>query len=167
MNIGVHVSFLISIFICFVYILSNRIAGSYVESEVKVKVTQLCPTLCDPMDYTVHGILQARILEWVAFPFSIEKAFPTQGLDSGLPHCRQILAFPGGSDGKQFACNTGDQGSVPGSGRSPGEGNGNLLQYSGLENSMDRGAWQAIVHEVTKLDTTEWLTHTHTHTHTQ
>ena len=38
--------------------------------EVKVKVTQLCPTLCDPMDYTVHGIVQARILEWVAFPFS-------------------------------------------------------------------------------------------------
>ena len=37
---------------------------------VKVKVSQLCPTLCDPMDYTVHGILQARILEWVAFPFS-------------------------------------------------------------------------------------------------
>ena len=37
---------------------------------VKVKVAQLCPTLCDPMDYTVHGILQARILEWVAFPFS-------------------------------------------------------------------------------------------------
>ena len=39
-------------------------------SEVKVKVTQLCPTLCDPMDYTVQGILQARILEWVAIPFS-------------------------------------------------------------------------------------------------
>ena len=38
--------------------------------KVKVKVTQLCPTLCNPMDYTVHGILQARILEWVAFPFS-------------------------------------------------------------------------------------------------
>ena len=37
---------------------------------MKVKVTQLCPTLCDPMDYTGHGILQARILEWVAFPFS-------------------------------------------------------------------------------------------------
>ena len=37
---------------------------------VKVKVAQLCLTLCDPMDYTVHGILQARILEWVAFPFS-------------------------------------------------------------------------------------------------
>ena len=38
--------------------------------KMKVKVAQLCPTLCDPMDYTVHGILQARILEWVAFPFS-------------------------------------------------------------------------------------------------
>ena len=41
-----------------------------VADKVKVKVTQLCLTLCDPMDYTVHGILQARILEWVAFPFS-------------------------------------------------------------------------------------------------
>ena len=40
------------------------------ESEVKVKITQSCPALCDPMDYTVHGLLQARILEWVAFPFS-------------------------------------------------------------------------------------------------
>ena len=41
-----------------------------VSMKVKVKVVQLCPTLCDPMDYTVHGILQARTLEWVAFPFS-------------------------------------------------------------------------------------------------
>ena len=43
---------------------------TYMQSEVKMKVTQSCPTLCDPMDYTVHGILQARILEWVAVPFS-------------------------------------------------------------------------------------------------
>ena len=48
--------------------------------------------------------------------------------------------FPGGSDGKASACNEGDPGSIPGSGRSPGEGNGNPLQYSCLENSMDRGA---------------------------
>ena len=41
-----------------------------VEFDQRNKVAQLCPTLCDPMDYTVHGILQARILEWVAFPFS-------------------------------------------------------------------------------------------------
>ena len=44
--------------------------------KVKVKVSQLCPTLCDPMDYTVHGILQARILEWVAFPFSSGSSQP-------------------------------------------------------------------------------------------
>ena len=49
--------------------------------------------------------------------------------------------FPGGSDGKASACNLGDLGSIPGLERSPGEGNGNLLQYSCLENPMDRGAW--------------------------
>ena len=48
------------------------------ESEVKVKVTQSCLTLCDPMDYRVHGILQARILEWVVFPFSTESSHPRQ-----------------------------------------------------------------------------------------
>ena len=53
---------------------------------------------------------------------------------------QQPKGFPGGSDGKASACNAGDLGSIPGSGRSPGEGNGNPLQYSCLENSMDRGA---------------------------
>ena len=52
--------------------------------------------------------------------------------------------------GKEFACNAGDLGLIPGLGRSPGEGNGYPLQYSGLENSMDRGAWQATVHGVAK-----------------
>ena len=51
-----------------------------------------------------------------------------------------VLGFPGSSDDKESACNAGDPGSIPGSGRSPGEGNGNPLQYSCLENSMDRGA---------------------------
>ena len=55
-----------------------------------------------------------------------------------------------GSDGKESACNVGDLGSIPGSRRSPGEGNGYPLQYSGLENSMDRGARQATVHGVAK-----------------
>ena len=62
--------------------------------------------------------------------------------------------FSGGSDGKKkkkkFVCNAGDLGSIPGSGRSPRERNGNPLQYSCLENLMDIGAWWAIVHGVTK-----------------
>ena len=57
------------------------------------------------------------------------------------------------SDGKESVCNAGDLGSIPGSGRSPGEGNGNSLQYSCLENPMDRGAWQATVHVVAKSQT--------------
>ena len=55
-----------------------------------------------------------------------------------------------GSDGKESVCNAGDVGSVPGSGRTPGEGNGNPLQYSCLEKPMDRGTWWATVHGVTK-----------------
>ena len=58
--------------------------------------------------------------------------------------------FPGGLDGKESACNAEDLGSIPGLGRSLGEGNGNPLQYSCLENSMDKGAWWATVHGVTK-----------------
>ena len=64
-----------------------------------------------------------------------------------------IMDFPGGSEGKQSACNAGDTGSIPDWGRSPGEGNGNPFQYSCLENSMNRGAWWATVHGVTKSQT--------------
>ena len=52
------------------------------------------------------------------------------------------MGFSGGSDGKEFACDAEDLGSIPGSGKSPGEGNGYPLQYSCLEDSMDRGAWR-------------------------
>ena len=65
----------------------------------------------------------------------------------------QLKGFPGGSVGKESACKAGDQGSIPGSGRSPEEGNGNPLEYSCLENSIDRGAWWATVHGVTKSQT--------------
>ena len=63
--------------------------------------------------------------------------------------------FPGGSDGKASAYNVGDLGSILGLGRSPGEGNGNPLQYSCLENPMDGGAWKATVHGVTESYMTE------------
>ena len=73
-----------------------------------------------------------------------------------------LYVLPGGSDGKESACNVGDLGSIPGLGRSPGEGNGNPLQYSCLENSVDRGAWSLVGYNpwVAKLNTTERLTHT-------
>ena len=61
-----------------------------------------------------------------------------------------IQDFPGGSDGKASAYSAGDPGSIPGSGRCPGEGNGNPLQYSCMENPMDRVAWWATVHGVSK-----------------
>ena len=60
------------------------------------------------------------------------------------------MGFPGGSDGKESACNTGDLGSIPELGRSPGGGHGHPLQYSFLGNPKDRGAWQAAVHRVAK-----------------
>ena len=63
------------------------------------------------------------------------------------------MGFPGGSDGKESACNAGDLGSVPGSGISPEEGNGYPLQYSCLENSVERGACQATVHGIAKSQT--------------
>ena len=63
------------------------------------------------------------------------------------------LGFLDSSNGKESACSAGDLGSIPGSGKSPGETHGNPLQYSCLENSMDRGAWQATVSGVTKNQT--------------
>ena len=69
-------------------------------------------------------------------------------------HCSVVTwDFPVGSVGKEAACDVGDLGLIPHWGRSSGEGNGNPLQYSCLENSMDRGAWWAAVHGVTKSRT--------------
>ena len=67
--------------------------------------------------------------------------------------------FPGGSDGQESACIAGDLGLISGSGRFPGEGNSNPLQYSCLDNSKDRGAWQATVHDMAESDMTGQLTH--------
>ena len=63
------------------------------------------------------------------------------------------MGFPGSSAGKESACPAGDLGSIPGLRRSPGEGHGNPLQYSYLENPMDRGAWRATAHGVSESQT--------------
>ena len=106
---------------------------------VKVKVTQSCLTLCNPMDYKVHGILQARILEWVAIPFSRGSSQPRDRTQvsriAGI--FSLFLGFPGGSAGKESTCSEGDLGLIPGLGRSPEEGKGYPFQYPGLENAMD------------------------------
>ena len=72
------------------------------------------------------------------------------------------MSFPGGSDSKEFACSAGELGSIPGLGRSPGEGNSSPFQYSCLRNPMDRGNWQATIYGVRKSQTQ--LSNTHTHT---
>ena len=166
------------------------------------KSLQSCPTLCDPMDCSptsssFHRLLQARILEWVAIPFSRGSSWPRIELVSltspvlaggfftngGFPDssvgkesaCNAgdhdswvgkipwrrgrlptpvFLGFPCGLAGKESACNVGDLGSIPGLGRSPGEGKGYPLQYSGLENSVD-----CIAHGVAKSRT--WLSDFH------
>ena len=74
--------------------------------------------------------------------------------------------FPGGSDGKESACNAGDLGSISGSGRSPlEEGNGCPVKYSCLESHMDRETWWAAIHGIAESEMTEQLTHTHINTH--
>ena len=90
-----------------------------------------------------------------------------------LPVCRSVTqlyltlrpneCFPDGSDDKASACGAGGLGSIPGSGRSPGEGNGNPLQYPCLENPMERRAWRAAAHVLAK-SWAQLSTHTHTHT---
>ena len=71
-------------------------------------------------------------------------------MEKNLKKILIYMGFPGGSDGKESASNAGDLGSIPGLGRSAGEGNDYTPQYSCLENSMDRGAWGGMVHGVTK-----------------
>ena len=145
-------------------------------------VHKSCPTLCDPMgcsplDTSVHGISQARILKWVTILFSRGSSQPrdrthvsclpflhwqadffflpleppghtitwvdvilfhiSETLRTGLINHCPIQGFPAGSDSKESACNAADLGSIPGWGRSPGEGNNNPLQYSCLENPME------------------------------
>ena len=136
---------------------------------------QMCLNLCDPMDCSppgssVHGISQARILQWVAISFARVSSWPRDQTCIFCFSCigRQILYHwttweapwadwgidkvncPWWLSGKESACNAGNMSSIPGLGRSLGEGNGNPLQCSCLENPIDRGAWRSTVHWVAK-----------------
>ena len=127
---------------------------------VYLKLTKRCKSAMPLFSRSVvshslrpHGVQSSRLLcPWdfpgkntgVDCPFLLEGIFPTQGSNPhllSLLHCRR----PGFNSWVQFL------GLITGSGRSPGEGNDNLLQYSCLENPMDRGAWQATVHGVTMV----------------
>ena len=105
----------------------------------------------------VYGVAQSRTqLKWLSSSSSVYMSVSVcQSVPAFFCYLVSIHYFPGGSEGKKSACSTGDLGSIPGSGRSPGEGNGNPLQHTCLENSMDRGSWQATVHGVSKSGT--WL----------
>ena len=104
---------------------------------------------------TVHGVAENRtwLTDWTTtknvdtFNFLKVQWFLNHHLHKHL----ERIGFPHGSVGKSSACNAGDLGSIPRSGRSPVEGTGNLLQYSCLENPMDRGAWQATINEITRV----------------
>ena len=94
-----------------------------------------------------------KVLDW-AYQFT--KQIVCASIRKGFVlRLTEIRDFPAGSVVKESACRAGDTGSIPGSGRSPGEGNGNLLQYSCLGNPMDKEAWWATVQRVTKSQT--WL----------
>ena len=128
---------------------NTRVDCHFLLQCMKVKsereVAQSCPTLSDPMDcspphFSIHGIFQARVLEWGAIAFSNIYIL----LYIKCPS--QVLLVV-----KNLPANAGDMSSVPGLGRSPGIGNGNPLQYSCLGNSMGRGVWWAAVHVVARV----------------
>ena len=134
------------------------------------------------MDLTLAVLKSWRccsVTAWTSLT-NIPKLFLTEALMLSLT---KPWGFPHGTDGKESACNIGEPGLIPGSGRSPGGGHGNPLQYFCLENPMDRGVWRATVQRVSKSRT--WLKQLHasfiyyilfistkqlsvyTHTHTQ
>ena len=152
---------------------------SYVPGTIHVLycylVPKSCPTPCDsmdcsPQDSSIQGISQARILEQIAIFFSRGSS---QTRDQTCVSCisKQILYL--WATREALSARAGDAASIPGSRRSLGIGNGNPLQCSCLENSTERGAWWATVHEVAKSQTqlsnwacTHVCVHTHIHTHT-
>ena len=124
-------------------------------------VLKLLLTICQKRGSLTHHRKEIlnKLLPWWSWRYLEESNLLSMRSVVNWPSIRVTCVFykgfPGGSDGKESTCNAGDRGSIPGSGRSPAEGNGNPLQYSCLENPMDREAWWAPVHGVAKSQT--WL----------
>ena len=106
----------------------------------------------DPLEkgMATHSSIFAWRIPWTEEPGGLQ---PLGHKLSDMTDQLTLWGFSGGTDNKESAYNVGDLGSIPGSGRSPGEENGNPLQYSCLGNSMDRGAWWVTAHGVTKSQT--------------
>ena len=114
-------------------------------AKASVSLTHLLPL------FHVTVLITNDLVQSKCVPSFIHQWAPPPGLSMVQTTAHFIKYLPGGSDGKESACNSGDLGSIPGSGRSPREGNGYSLQYSYLENSMDRRArWVPVVHGVAK-----------------
>ena len=105
-------------------------------------------TSSDYSQFCRNSWSQLRPCRWVSLHQG-RSSLQIPSVGFGVP--QPPLGFPHSSVGKESACNTGDPGSIPGLGRSPGEGHGNPLQYPCLENPKDRGAWQATLHGVARL----------------
>ena len=106
-----------------------------------------CPPTTAPQALTgPHG--HGELFESLSAPIPLDIHSSRRAVWHSLLPCIHLLGFPGGLEVKNLPANAGDVGSIPESGRSPGEGNDNPLQYSCLGNSMDRGAWQVTVYGV-------------------
>ena len=147
------------------------------ESESESEDAQSCPTLSDPMDcslpgFSIHGIFQARVLEWGAIAFSESELYHLLNRWCWANSLTPLIPSFLNSNADNYyyyiiiinSCNAGDPGSIPRSGRSHGEGNGNPLQYSCLENPMDGekpGGLQSMGSQIVGHD---WVTSTHNET---
>ena len=139
--------------LCYIHFANFFLPAMLCKSE---KINVICFSLNYIPISSSRGTQSTKSAATHSFLCSLE--LPSMQRD--CPLLTPSTCFPRSSVGKESACSSGDPGLIPGSGRSPGEGNGNPLQYSRLENPMDRGAWQVTVHGVTRVGLSDSTTTT-------